>query len=70
MERRRFIARFTRWTFAGGLFSLSGLLIYRREKADGESCDFLPACTHCSLFAGCSNPLKKIRPENGKENKI
>jgi hypothetical protein len=68
MERRKFLDQFIRWAMAGGLFSLSGFLVYRRQYADADDCNYLPACAHCSLFDGCHKPVKNRRLENGKEN--
>jgi hypothetical protein len=69
MDRRKFIANITRWSLAGGIISVSGLLIHRRQNTTGDDCSYFPVCTHCTLIAGCTKTTKKIRLENGKTNK-
>ena len=67
MERRKFMHQFLRWTMAGGLISIGGILASRGQLTQSEDCSYLPSCTHCSLFDGCNKTAKNIRLKNGKE---
>jgi len=66
MERRKFMDQFFRWTLAGGLFSMGGILASRGQLTFSEDCSYLPACTHCDLFDGCEQTAKKKRLNHEK----
>jgi hypothetical protein len=69
MDRRKFIEQGMRWGLTGGLFTMSGFLLYRRNDADQDNCTYQPVCTHCDIFSKCKKPVKQKRMQDGERKK-
>ncbi len=53
MDRRRFFVDGSRILLFGGLAGISGLLLFRRQFGNPDSCFSNPFCGGCSQFSSC-----------------